>query len=181
MAENDRNTEDLLRRLQAEPPKKSNQTRNALLLFGGVVLFILLALVVVKQKEFQFNPTKTSASSNLTQKIVFTGELKMRDLDLTPTQQKRLEQLLDYTGDRFKQIQIWAEKDNKYDELKPGTEVRFQITLVTHDGARIKSVVNRAKHGRVVDAIAQRIEKDVEAYLRTEPGKNPPGSFTNVR
>ena len=177
----DKNSSDLLRRLQQPPPKKhSSHSRNAILVLVGVVALILLVLLLVHQRDISFDPTKTKSSSGPKQKIVFTGELKQNDLALSAADEKRLEQTLGDVGDRFKHVLVWVEKDDKYAKLGPDTELRYQITLVTHDGARIKSVIHRAKQSRVVEAIAKRIERDVEAYLKIEPGKNPPGSFTNT-
>ena len=176
----DKNTSDLLRRLNTPPPKKNNNTRNALILLGGVAVLILLALIFVGQKEIHFDPVKNTTSTGNTQQVIFTGELKMRDLGLTDADQKKLDRLLAETTARFKQVQIWVERDNKYDTVGPGTELRYQVFLLTHDGATIRSVVHRSKQGNLVNALKARIDKDTADYLRTNPGKNPPGSFTNT-
>ena len=161
-------------------PRSKSHHRSAYLLLGVLAALIVVAMILAKDQTLQINPDHASSNA-FVKKIVFTGDLKMPDLGLTDTDLNRLGSSLNRYADNFKQIRIWAEKQDSYAAMGPNTELRYKVTVITKDEVRIQSVVSRSTPARLVDDMLRRLQEDVTRYHETR-GKvdSKPGSFSNT-
>ncbi|MGE4551892.1 MAG: hypothetical protein AB7D57_02205 [Desulfovibrionaceae bacterium] len=175
-----RDPHELSKRLAASR-KPDHRTRNAAIALAMVILGLMAAALFFGTR----NPLKMMSAvteSVFLRKIVYTGALKEPDLRLPPDQLARLNAALDLYTKQVKQIRIWAEKQDSYAPMRPGTELRFQVTVLTRQGEEIKSVMTRATQGEFVERLLWRLKEDASRFLDYKKlhEKAPVGSFTNT-
>jgi len=129
---------------------------------GAVVFFFSLDLFDEKNQGGLFGPKMSS-------KLHFVGQVK--STEFSRDQLNRLSAFVNRYEKVLERVEIMVSKDDSYAELKPGTQVLFEVHMILVGGARLESPVRRTSWGKLVQDISRKMNKDLKAYAAMHGGR----------
>lgn len=150
--------------------KSSEAPRNILLIILAVgMLFIFFSADPFKKKNAL--QEDNMFTGKMIQKIVFVGQLKGKELDLSKAERKKLKSFMSKKGDLFRQIKVDVSKQDSYVEMTGKTQVLFSLEMEMHDGATVNTPPTRTTRKDLVGRMIWKISKEASGYesLRIKP------------
>ncbi|WP_147819894.1 hypothetical protein [Salidesulfovibrio onnuriiensis] len=129
---------------------------------GGVAFFFTLDLFEDNGEGGLFGPKMSS-------KLHFVGQVK--STEFSNEQLKQISSFIGKYEEALERVEISVSKDDSYAELKPGTQVLFEIHIRLVGGARLETPVRRTTWGQLIPMATRKIDKDLKAYAAMHGGK----------
>ncbi len=150
--------------------KSSEIPRNIILIILAVGMLVIFfsADPFKKKNALQEDNMFTG---KMIQKIVFVGQLKGKELDLSKEETKKLKQFMAQKGELFQQVKVDVSKQDSYVEMTGKTQVLFSLEMEMHDGATVKTPPTRTTRKDLVNRMIWKISKEATGYenLRIKP------------
>ncbi|WP_022663005.1 hypothetical protein [Paucidesulfovibrio longus] len=167
--------------LDPKPPRRKphSHVRDLLLVLLGVGLVIIF---FSSQSRFNFTSRNMTDKERIVRKVVYDGELEPKNLGLSPEQLRPLDDLLAEETRNLRQIRIHIERQDRYEKLSDGTELRFWCVLTLDNGSTVRTVISRTRRDGLISSLTRRIRDDLEKYRSSarKMGKERIDSFTNT-
>lgn len=140
-----------------------------------LVLNLFLVIVALGGLAFFFSLDLFSGEGGglfgekMSSKLHFRGTVKSTDFN--NEQLEKISGVIAKYEDALERIDIIVSKDDSYAELKPGTQVLFEVHVQLLNGTRLEAPLRRTTWGKLVSQVTRKIEKDITAYADMHGGR----------
>ncbi|MFH1913509.1 MAG: hypothetical protein ABIK45_04460 [Pseudomonadota bacterium] len=152
--------------------KSRERTRNFLLVLLAVIgVAIFFNLDMLPDGETVFDRSAD-------RKLTFVGDLGRNDI--SPGERERIMEFVRRHDSRLANVTIEITLQDPYRAVTDTTEVIFSVRMAMADGGSVSAPTRRARRANLVEAVLDKLEKDIKAYGIVDDGKGKGRSLINT-